>query len=146
MSPASDSPPAGLLRRLAAGIYDLLLVAALLWLASLPFVRLANGIPAPGPARLAFQLYLLAAMFLFYGWFWVHGGQTLGMRAWRLRLVRRDGAPVSWRLAAARYLLAWLSVLCLGLGFGWALLDRERRTWHDIFTGTRLVLQPKSNR
>lgn len=143
MSFTSPSPPPGLVRRLAAAFYDLLLVAAWLWTASLPFVWLAGGVPTPGPVRLAFQLYLAAAMFLFYGWFWVHGGQTLGMRAWRLRLVRRDGGPVTWQLAAARFLLAGLSMLCLGLGFGWALLDGERRTWHDIFSGTRLVLLSK---
>ncbi len=143
---ACDSPSPGLVRRLAAGVYDLLLVAALLWLASLPCVWLAGGVPAPGLVRLAYQLYLLATMFLFYGWFWVHGGQTLGMRAWRLSLVSRDGGPVTWRLAVARFLFAWLSVVCLGLGFGWALLDRERRTWHDIFSGTRLILLPKPAR
>ncbi len=142
--PDRPLPAPSLLRRLAAGVYDLLIMAALWWLASLPFVLLAGGAPPAGAMRLAFQSYLLAVMFLFYGGFWVHGGQTIGMRAWRLRLVRTQGdGRITWRIAARRFFFAWLSALCLGLGFGWALIDRERRTWHDIFSATRLVLLPK---
>jgi uncharacterized RDD family membrane protein YckC len=89
------------------------------------------------------QLYLLLIAFAFFGWFWVHGGQTLGMRAWRLRLVSADGGPVSWKQAAIRFAAALLSWSCLGLGFFWALIDREKRAWHDRLSGTRLILLPK---
>jgi uncharacterized RDD family membrane protein YckC len=143
VNPSPTVPAPGLPRRLAAGFYDLVVLAALWWLAALPFILLAGGVPSSGAARFAFQLYLLAVMFLFYGGFWVHGGQTLGMRAWRLRVTRSGGGPIGWHTAAWRFFLAWLSVLCLGLGFGWALIDRERRTWHDILSGTRLVLLPR---
>lgn len=76
---------------------------------------------------------------------WRRGGQTLGMRPWRLRLVV-DGpqaAPASWRALWVRYAVGTLSLLAGGLGFWWAWLDRERLTWHDRASGTRLLRRPK---
>jgi uncharacterized RDD family membrane protein YckC len=90
-------------------------------------------------------LYLLCIAFAILGWFWVHGGQTLGMRAWRLRLVSAtNNGPVSWQQALKRFAAALLSWCCLGAGFLWALFDREKRTWHDRLSGTRLILMPKT--
>ncbi|MCW4454260.1 RDD family protein [Flavobacterium sp. MXW15] len=75
---------------------------------------------------------------------WRRGGQTLGMRPWRLRLTGTgDGAP-SWAALWKRYLMGTLSLLCGGLGFWWALFDRERLTLHDRLSRTRLVRLPKS--
>jgi uncharacterized RDD family membrane protein YckC len=136
----NDLPAPGLGRRLGAAFYDLLLLFAVLWSASFPFVFVAGGAGDSGIQRLVFQFYLLAVAFFFYRWFWVHGGQTLGMRTWRLRVTRANGGPLGWRLALARFSFALLSLLCLGLGFWWALIDRERRTWHNRLSGTRLVL------
>ncbi len=110
----------------------------------LPF----TGGRAVAPGSGWYQAYLVALSFLYFGWFWTHGGQTVGMRAWRLRLrVRGDGAdPVLWRQALARFLAAGLSWAALGLGFAWALWDRERLTWHDRVSGTVLVLERKTRR
>ncbi len=80
---------------------------------------------------------------LFFGWFWTRSGQTLGMQAWRLRVQQPDGSPISWRQALVRMGGAVLSALCLGAGYWWLLFDRERRTWHDRLSGTRVVLLPK---
>jgi len=77
--------------------------------------------------------------FFFYGWFWTHGGQTLGMKAWKLYLVKPDGKFIDWNTAFKRYLASLLSWACLGLGFTWALLDARKRTWHDILTNTMIV-------
>jgi len=137
---AVEATPAGLTRRLAAAAYDgLLLVAA--WLAAtavlMPLVR------APIPAHSGwFQAYLIAVSFLFFGWFWTHGGQTLGMRAWRLRVVSADGGRVPWRRALLRFLAAALSWGLAGLGVLWCLADAKRRTVHDRLSGTRVVLLP----
>lgn len=140
---SNDLPVPGLGRRLGAACYDLLLLFAVLWFASFPFVFVAGGAGDSGIQRLIFQFYLLAVAFLFYGWSWVHGGQTLGMRTWRLRVTRVDGRPLGWKLALARFSFALLSLSCLGLGFWWTLIDRERRTWHDRLSGTRLVMVEK---
>jgi len=74
---------------------------------------------------------------------WRRGGQTLGMRPWRLRVVASDGAAPSWRVLCVRYVVATISLLLGGLGFWWAWVDRERLTWHDRASSTRMIRLPK---
>jgi uncharacterized RDD family membrane protein YckC len=139
----SESPPPGFLRRLGAMFYDSLLLLALLMMLSYPYVWLTGG-AKPGLAiKTAYQFYLLAICFFYCAGFWVRGGQTLGLRTWRLQLVRRDGGPITWTLALKRFAAAWLSLLCFGLGFLWVIFDRGGLAWHDRLTGTRLILLPK---
>jgi uncharacterized RDD family membrane protein YckC len=139
----SESPPPGFLRRLGAMFYDSLLLLALLMMLSYPYVWLTGG-AKPGLAiKTAYQFYLLAICFFYCAGFWVRGGQTLGLRTWRLQLVRRDGGPITWTLALKRFAAAWLSLLCFGLGFLWVIFDRDGLAWHDRLTGTRLILLPK---
>ncbi|MHB8453644.1 MAG: RDD family protein [Acidiferrobacterales bacterium] len=133
-----------LARRLAAQVYDALVLTAVLLAATVPFVLLAGGSPASPAGRGLFQLYLLAVAFLFFGGFWVHGGQTLGMRAWRLRVVDYAGNPVSWKQALLRFLGALISWAALGGGYLWVLVDHDRRAWHDRFSGTHLVVVPRA--
>ena len=71
--------------------------------------------------------------------FWTRGGQTLPMKTWRIRLVRHDGAPVGVGRAVHRYLLAVLGLAAAGVGFAWALVDRDRQFLHDRLAGTALV-------
>lgn len=141
--PNTDRPT--LLRRLAAIAYDWLLLLALFLLLGFVYVPLVGGITQSLIARLGFQLLLLAVIWLFFCWFWTHGGQTLGMRAWRLRVVTRNGDPIGWRQASLRFWAGFLSFLCAGLGFGWATIDRDRRAWHDYLSHTDLILLPKTN-
>ena len=75
---------------------------------------------------------------------WRRGGQTLGMRPWRLRVAGIDGAPATLSALRIRYAVGTLSVLAAGLGFWWAWLDRDGLTWHDRASGTRLVRLPKA--
>jgi uncharacterized RDD family membrane protein YckC len=136
-----DAARPSLWRRLAAIFYDSWLVAAL-WLLGATadtFIRAGLDLADDG-SRLPLQLYLLAAPGLFFGWFWTHGGQTLGMRAWRLKLLDREGRPVGWRQAWIRYGAAWLSLLACGLGYLWVWIDRDGLAWHDRLSGTRLVM------
>jgi uncharacterized RDD family membrane protein YckC len=138
-STADSLPPTpGLLRRLAAIFYDLLLLFALLAVATTLFT-LPFGMPE-GWAFLAFQWLLFEIIpLLFFTGFWWRGGQTLGMRSWRLRVVRMDGSPLSWSDALKRHLAALLSCLTLGLGFIWVVIDAEGLAWHDRLSGTRLI-------
>lgn len=138
--------PAGLLRRLVALVYDSLILLALWLTAAVPFVWIANGAPQGPLIRAAFQLYLLAIAFAFFGWFWVHGGQTLGMRAWRLKVVDNEGRALTWAQATRRFAAAIPSLLCAGIGLLWVMHDRERRAWHDRLSGTRVVVLPKPAR
>jgi uncharacterized RDD family membrane protein YckC len=137
----SNAASPGLARRLASMFYDAWLIAAL-WLfgATVDFaIQNALG-TAEQPARLPLQLYVAACPFLFYGWFWTHGGQTLGMRAWRIKALQVNGEPMTWRRSIVRVMAAHLSLLVLGLGYLWMLVDRERLTWHDRLSNSRLVL------
>lgn len=132
-------PPAGLLRRLAAIIYDTLLLLAILLMATGLLLPLTGG-EAIEPGNPFFSIYLILICFFFYAWFWTHGGQTLGMRAWKMRIQQRGGAGITWRQAGLRFLAAIVSWLALGLGFLWMLADRERLAWHDRCSGTVLVV------
>lgn len=130
---------AGLGRRLGAILYDSLLLTAVLMIVSIPFVLVTGGATGNTYTRLLFQLYLLPVIFFYYAWFWVRSGQTLGMLTWKLRVVTADGATITWRQALQRFAAASLSILCLGLGFFWILVDRDRLAWHDRLSGTRVV-------
>jgi uncharacterized RDD family membrane protein YckC len=69
---------------------------------------------------------------------WRRGGQTLGMRPWRLRVTDPQGGLAATSLLAKRYAWATLSLLLAGAGFWWAWFDRDRLTWHDRLSGTRM--------
>lgn len=125
----------GLPRRLASILYDAFVVLALLLFATLPVVLIHGGAVEQSPLL---GLYLLLVVFAFFGGFWTHGGQTLGMRAWGIRAVRRHGGPLRWRDAALRYVSAMLSWAAAGLGFLWCLVDREGLAWHDRLSRTEL--------
>jgi len=75
---------------------------------------------------------------------WKRGGQTLGMRPWRLHLRSANEKPLTWRALWLRYLVGTLSLMCAGCGLLWALCDRQRLSWHDRISGTYLVRLPKN--
>lgn len=138
---AAGRPP-HLWRRLAAIVYDLLIVIALVMVATIVAI-LARGGSAISPGSVWFQLLLLTIWWLYFAWSWVQGGQTLGMRAWRLVLTSEDGGDagvvgVGWTRASLRFLAAGLSTALAGLGFLWCLVDRDRRAWHDRLSRTAL--------
>lgn len=135
-------PMAGFMRRLMAALYDWLLVIALMMVLSVPLV--APGNEAITPGNPFYRLGLVAIIAAFFVGFWVTKGQTLGMRAWRLQLTTEEGASVTRSVAVMRFLCACVSAAALGAGFFWALIDRDRLTWHDRICGTRMLLRPKS--
>lgn len=135
-------PSTGLARRLAALTYDVLLLAAILMLATLPIMLAAGGEAIPS-GNLAYRLMLLGISWVFFAGFWARGGQTLGMRAWRLQLVDRQGRVPGAGTCALRFAAALVSLAAAGLGFGWQLVDRDRLTWHDRWCGTRVCVLPK---
>jgi uncharacterized RDD family membrane protein YckC len=134
---------AGLLRRLGAMLYDSLLVIALLMLATLPFIAVRGGDIVEPDDNLVYQVCMMLVIFAFFTFFWSYGGQTLGMRAWRMRLETKDGGVPSFAVATLRFGIAVVSLLAVGLGFLWQLWDKEELTWHDRFSGTRLLYYPK---
>lgn len=143
---SSTSPgaaPAALGWRLLALGYDLLPALALWMLLSALVLLLTpdhHTLAAFGAGQIALWLGCWLITGVYATTSWRRGGQTIGMRPWRLRLVTRDGSPPSLRALWLRYAVATLSLAAGGLGLWWALLDRQRRGWHDIAAGT-LVLR-----
>ncbi len=140
----------GLWRRLAAIFYDAILLAAVLLMAMAVIVvpmdmihggeNFDAGSLRHNPLYLG---YLFCVMVGFHILFWLRGGQTLGMRAWRLRVVRDDGQGLELKDALIRYFAALLSWAALGMGFIWVVIDKDGLAWHDRISKTRLVLIKK---
>jgi len=133
--------PAGLFRRLMAMFYDtLLLLSVLLSATALAMLVTRGALDYHNPL---FRSWLFLCCFAFYAGFWLHGGQTLGMRAWRLRVQRRDGQPITIWQALLRFLSAIPAWGLLGLGYLWMLVDKDRMALHDRFSESVIVRLPK---
>lgn len=147
----SEAPQALILRRLLALFYDFWPVLALWMVLSLLFNvgftlaghdrREVLETLSPLGVLLWLCCWLIAGAYATYSW--ARGGQTLGMRPWRLRVVGPEGAAPTRKALWTRYAVGTLSLLLGGLGFWWAWIDREKRTWHDRASGTRMVRVPK---
>lgn len=143
MNASADRRVPGLARRLAACLYDGLALAAVWMIAGALWVAFSRA-PAP-PGDWWFRGYLLAVAALFFVGAWMRG-ETLGMRAWQLRVVAADGRPPGWRPALLRFVTALLSWAVAGLGFLWVLVDRDGLAWHDRLSGTRLERRTQRTR
>ncbi|GAB3093517.1 RDD family protein [Aestuariicella hydrocarbonica] len=143
-------PNASLIKRLAAMVYDSLLIMAVAMAYGAAFLAIKYSIfqveLSPNERAemgTAGFIGLILVLEMFFWFFWCRGGQTLGMRAWRLVLVQDNGHTPSLLQAMVRSLIAPLSLGLLGLGYWWALWDRQGRSWHDIASHTHVVVLPK---
>jgi uncharacterized RDD family membrane protein YckC len=113
-------------------LYEAFLVFAVAFFAAWVFFFASGGRDATrGALRIELQVFILIVLAAYFVWCWLHGGQTLAMRAWRIRLV--DVTP---RRALTRFLLA---AALLPLSILWALVDRNGQFLHDRLAGTRLI-------
>ena len=146
-------PRAGLFRRLASLLYDGLIVGAI-WMLIGFIVQLAVGTDTsqlvdgrvqtdPVLGNILFFL-MVASCATFFVWFWTRSGQTVGMLAWRIKVVDRNGRLISMRQAGIRLLLAWPAFFVLGLGYLWLLVDAEGDALHDKISATRVVVLPQT--
>jgi uncharacterized RDD family membrane protein YckC len=94
--------PAPLWRRFAAAVYDGLLLVGL-WMATLLLTLPLHRWLAPQPGSPGLRTLLFGVGLAFFGWFWTRSGQTLGMRAWKLEVQRRNGDSLRWPVATIRY-------------------------------------------
>jgi uncharacterized RDD family membrane protein YckC len=141
-------PGAGVLRRFAAMIYDGLLIVALIFVLTALFLPFTGGeaiLASTMPVLAAiYNIARLAVFVGFFGVFWTRRGQTLGMAAWRMRIIKADGSPLTWLDTLKRLGAATISLLPLGLGYFWLWIDRDHLTWHDRWTATRVVVEKKA--
>lgn len=166
---SSAGQPAGVLRRLAALFYDLLLVTALAFVATFAMLPLARGeailSSTQGALAHAYHAVLALLVFAYFGWCWTRSGQTLGMKAWRLELQDAAGQRLGWPAAMVRFLfgtgIAILAVLGawhlrrpegwlqtagaaalltpLVLNYAWIRFDRVGRSLQDLAGGARVL-------
>ena len=134
----------GLLRRMAAILYDTILIAACLTLVITVFIAIAGGEAIEADENSALQVALAITIYTFLVGFWTRSGRTLGMQSWGLQLETRDGTRPSLSAATIRFFAALISWAPFGLGFIWQLWDKEHLTWHDRLSKTRLVYYPKT--
>lgn len=144
----SGSSP-GFFRRIAAMFYDWVLLIAVILVAvtvftmgtDLVFGQNASHDLLQNPvARLFYQLYLVAVSALFYAWFWTHGGQTLGMKVWKLKIVDQNLDTPGLKQALLRLFYIILSCIPAGLGFFWMLFNDRNLTLYDSLSKTRLII------
>jgi uncharacterized RDD family membrane protein YckC len=133
----------GLLRRLAAIMYDTLLVVAVLFMVTVPFIAVRGGEPVEIGDNTWYRIALVIVIYAFFVGFWTRSGRTLGMQSWGLQLETMDGGRPTLATASVRFMAAILSWAPLGLGFLWQLLDKDKLTWHDRISGTHVVHYPK---
>lgn len=143
----AEQPSAGVLRRFGAMLYDSLLIIALQMVITALLLPLTGGEAITseryGALEYVYQLLLLFVVIGFFGLFWTRRGQTLGMMAWRLKVVRVDGALLSWTDTFKRLAGALVSWLPAALGYFWIWIDREQLAWHDRWSRTRVIVLPK---
>lgn len=125
-------------RRMLALSYESLLLLGVWFIAAFLFHLFFRDTTAEYFKPL-FQFYLLIVGGIYFIWFWTHGGQTLAMQTWKLRLVSENGGKVTTQQAMVRYLMAVVGISFLGLGLLWALFDRNRQFLHDRVAGTRII-------
>jgi uncharacterized RDD family membrane protein YckC len=128
----------GLTRRMLVMLYDALVIVALMMLAT-GLVLWIHPATLTAGKDFWYTLCLLAVWFLYLAWCWQHGGVTLGMRAWRVRLVTDNLQPMSWAQSGLRFVTSFISGLPLGAGYFWSLFDRDKRAWHDHWSRSRLL-------
>lgn len=154
-------------RRLAGLLYEALVVVALVFVVVALFSVATVAAPGLGRQRPLLLALSFATLGIYFTYCW-HNGQTLAMRAWKIRIVDASGAPPRWGRACIRYVLGWVwvapplalvaavkpraesfsSALAIDAGalFAWialwacaSLVRGDGQFWHDIASGTRLV-------
>lgn len=143
---SGDLQNTGLLRRIAAMLYDALLVAALLFFATIPFIAVRGGEPVEAGDSLVYRAALALVVYAFFVGFWSRSGRTLGMQSWGLQLETVEGQVPSLAQASVRFAAALLSWLPAGLGFLWQLWDPQKLTWHDRISKTHIVHYPREKK
>lgn len=140
-APAASTTAArpGIGRRLAAMLYDALAVTAVLAVAFILPHILLGAFAHVEANHIVTKIHFFLVLLVYFSWFWVHGGQTLAMKTWKIRVVDIGGGRLRPAQAVLRYMAAWFSIVFFGIGIAWALFDRDRQFLHDRIADTRIV-------
>ena len=135
---AENLQPAPFRFRLLSMIYDTLILLAIWIVTIVLLVTIAQDYVIGAWV----QSLLFIETFAFFSYFWIARGQTAGMVAWRLQISSDE--PFTIKHAFLRFIGGLLSFLCLGLGFFWIWIDKDRRSWSDLMSSSQIVRQVKS--
>jgi uncharacterized RDD family membrane protein YckC len=149
----------GIRRRMACWLYEGILLFGVIFVAGYLFSTLSQTRHALDN-RHFLQAFVFVVVGIYFVWFWSKG-QTLAMKTWHIKLVNRQGSPVSQVHALRRYIFSWfwfipplalswamewrmeeMAVVTIGWVMGWAVLSRfhpQQQFWHDALAGTYLV-------
>lgn len=133
--------PSSIGRRLGAMLYESLVIFAL-FIAFFLFPQIVFQAFGWQPSGRLQWLHVFFVLMAYFVWCWLHGGQTLPMKTWKLRIESADGAPLRPLQAVLRYMASWPSIVLGGIGIIWALFDREGQFLHDRIAGTRIARVP----
>ena len=128
-------------KHVAALIYDVFPILALFLITSLILIVIRQG-DEVRPRTFWMQLILLFEVYLYFTYSWKKGGQTLGMRAWKI--VIQDHQLISWQQVSLRFAAGVISILCLGMGLWSRKFSATQTTWMDTACG-RVVIDQKLN-
>ncbi len=143
-SNTQQAPPLvtiGLFRRLFAIFYDGILLLAILFTISAIATALNHGtaVEQGDPIYPIMVLLIFSLSYLYFAWFWIHGGQSLGMKTWHMQLQSTDNHVISWKTVSIRFISALFSWGIFGLGFIWSLFNKKNQCWHDLSSRTVLI-------
>ena len=133
-----DITTPGFWRRILCMIYEFLLLIAVLFIAGFIFHLIYNDTDS-AYFKPIFQFYLLGVAGVYLTWFWTHGGQTLAMQTWKIRVISTNGERMNIWQAIVRYFFAVTCISFFGCGIIWALFDRERQFLYDRLAGTKII-------
>lgn len=129
------SPLQLLLRRLAAFLYDCLLLIALFFIITGIAILANDGNAIHSPL---YKLFLIPVTAIFFSWFWKRGGQTLGMRAWHLKVVGNEQEVLTWKVCFIRFSLG---LVFFAITYFWMFFNHRQAALHDQLSKTRVIYE-----
>lgn len=125
----------------AAFLYDIFPVLGIFLLTSLLVLLFRNGVEVERFSPW-FIFILVAELGFYYIYSWKKGGQTLGMRAWKFKIIpnRANQRTISWHQASTRFVVGIFSTLLIGAGFFWKLLSKDNQSWMDLVSNSKTIM------
>ena len=119
----------GFLKNMIICLYDLMLLFSVLFFMSLPWVMITSGEAITN--NIFYQCYLLFIILIYYLWFWINHGQTLGMKSWKTYLLSQNNQTITIQQGIIRILISMIG--------GHLLLIFNNKSLQDIISKTHII-------
>ena len=124
----------GVWERSLSWLTDHLIVMIITW----PIFLVLYGLDLSGLGLVSFLYILFSCLYTLY--FWSFRSTSLGKIAFSAHIIDQEsGHAPTFKQYLIRYCGSWISLICFGLGFIWIKIDTQGRSWHDRWSGTRVV-------